>query len=211
MSMIRIFARTHRFHPATLVTSLAAYLFCATASAQTCPNSGDAGTQHMTLSAEKADASCQVTNHGYVKTSTDQNYNADYKIHIDATSTGGCQTYTPHYFPPPTTCNTSTYYPRNLGTTYLYDSTFTNSYFGLVGASNPFTIMRIVNSDTNPIGTTDTGYVWSTKTYSTLGEHVITSVTNVNATPCNLTPTTFPQDQDLSINVLSCEPLLSLT
>ena len=39
-----------------------------------------------------------------------------------------------------------------------------------------------------------------------LGEHVITSKTKVNATPCGLTPTQFPQDAPLRVNSLKCEP-----
>jgi hypothetical protein len=175
---------------------LAAAVVNATPALAQCPGIGDSGTQHLTLSAVKADGSCSVDDHGYVK------QNQSYTVHIHATSSGGCQTRVWHA---PNQCVNSTYYPRALGATTLFDSTYSPTlYFAVVQPTNFSNIMLI--DTTTSTGTSSTGAGWSTSTYSTLGEHVITSKTNVNATPCGLSPTVFPQDEALTVNVLKCEP-----
>lgn len=163
-----------------------------------CPDIGNAGTQSLVLSAVKSDGACAVIDQSYAK------QGVAYKVHIDANSSGGCQIRLQQGFPN-WICVDGTYYPRALGATKLYDSTFSpTTYFGIVQPSNFSNIMHI--DTTVPTGTISTGAPWSTVLYPTLGEHIITSDTNVNGTPCNLTPLHFPAAQPLRVNVLKCEP-----
>jgi hypothetical protein len=143
---------------------------------------------------EKWDKSCQVTNGGYVKSWT------QYRVHFATAVTGSCQTVVLQCsgLPPVCNCVNSFYYLRTLGTTYLSDP-LVSSPFGAVSPQG-----QVQSLDTRiPSGTTSTGVSWLA---TQLGQHTITSNTGWNTTTCNLSPATFPADQPLVVNVVSCEP-----
>jgi len=106
---------------------------------------------------------CQVADDGYVNDLT------QYKLHLRATSSGGCQTRYSSYFP--AQCNNGPYQYRWLGTTQPTDSRVA----GAVGTIVPLNFVSIQEIDTRvPTGTASTGLTWST---NLLGEHVFTSQT----------------------------------
>ena len=84
----------------------------------------------------------------------------------------------------------------------MFDSRVT-PYFGVVQPSNAWTIMTYDTRTQQ--GTAQSGQTWIPSP-SHLGAHTLTSQTNVNATNCQMTSTTFPQNQAITVNVLECAP-----
>jgi hypothetical protein len=152
-------------------------------------------TQTGDLALKTEDGSCTIdaasSNGGYVKTST------TYRMHITAQVTGRCQWRNYNFG----VCTDGISYTRTIGTTWQYVDypTFVGSV--QVNPSNTTTIQNY--STIGPVNTLSSGAAWGS---SVEGPHVYTTSTNANATSCNITPTSFPQNQALTINVLKCEP-----
>lgn len=162
------------------------------AEAQCTPITNGPISQAATLSVKTTDATCTLENGGYVKDST------TYKLHLSADVTGTCTSRVYQY--PPGVCVNSTIYTRTIGTSSQnVDSTLVA--YVVVNPSNTTTIQTY--DTTGPTNTLSTGASWSTQT---LGTHTYTSSTNANATPCNITPTSFAQSQAFTMNVLHCQP-----
>jgi hypothetical protein len=160
-----------------------------------CPDIPNAGTKTAAIYMEKWNRTCQVANGGFVKAAT------MYRVHIDATVTGGCTVMVQECsgLPPVCNCVPGGSYLRNLGTTWFYDPVSWTTPFGsIVAAQNVQDIDSRV-----PTGTTSTGVSWSTNVQ---GLHTIESVTGWNATPCMLGPTTFGTDDPFEVKVLACQP-----
>jgi hypothetical protein len=94
---------------------------------------------------------------------------------------------------------------RGLGLSRLYDSSGTTYFAAIspIGSTTQYLDTRI------PEGTSNTGSSWPF--FNIVGTHTITSVTNANATSCNLTPTQFPDDTPFKVNVLPCKPKFNTT
>ena len=162
-----------------------------------CPDVGDAGAQTAALTLKKDDGSCTAEQGGYVKVGV------DYRLHIAASTTGGCQVREQDCFPLPCICVNGTYYSRVLGATALHEVTLPE-YLGAVQPLNPWAIQAYDTTDGT--GTNSTGKLWVPSATNGLGARTFTSQTNVVATPCGLSPTSFPQDYTLTVEVLDCKP-----
>ena len=161
-----------------------------------CPWIGDPGSKTATISVDKQGGACAATNGGFVKAST------QYKVHFSATVTGSCQVRSQQCsgIPPVCGCVNGQLYLRSLGSTYLSDPLVSVPPFGSIAPNT-----NVQSLDTRPpTGTASTGVSW---TPTIEGQHTITSSTGWNATPCNLTPTTFSADQSFVANVVACKPL----
>lgn len=166
------------------------------AHAQGCPPIVDTAASHTSdLFIRTVDGACTLDatdDGGYIKTNT------SYKLHIAAAVTGKCQTRMYQY--PPGGCVNSTLVVRTIGTSSLsVDAVLRGNV-----AVEPSNTSTIQNHDTRvPTNTLGTGISYTT---STLGAHVYTSSTNTIATSCSFSPTSFPQNQSITVNALSCEP-----
>lgn len=166
------------------------------ASGQCKPVVLQSATQSADLFVLTSDGTCTLAaadDGGYIKTNT------IYKLHIAAMVGGVCQARA-YQYPPGGCVNSITQY-RTIGTSTLSVDGVTS---GSV-AVNPSNTQTIQSYDTRvPTNTLNTGSSYST---NTLGAHAFTSSTNATITSCSFTPTSFPQNQSITVNALKCEPV----
>ena len=162
-----------------------------------CPDVAEAGEASATLFLKTDDGTCVVANNGYAKKSS-----TAYEVHTRIQVSGSCQIRVLECTgaPPACQCVNGPFYLRNIMTTTLSDS-HNDSVIGYV---LPEGTVQLLDTAI-PLGTTNTGANWLFGTYEEI--HTITSVTNWYSTPCGLTPTSFPQDEAIVVNVVKCQPL----
>ena len=161
-----------------------------------CPPLGDPGTATSTISMKTFNGVCTVQNGGYVR------HLATYKVHINATVSGGCITRGLHCsgLPPVCMCVVNGTYLRYVGVAALHDAFLNpNSPFGSIVAAVNQTSM----DSTVPTGTLTNGVTWSAGLAEM--ERTITSNTSWSATVCGFSPASFASEP-FKVNVMACKP-----
>lgn len=141
---------------------------------------------------------CEVPDGGYIKVNT------VYKRFISASLSGSCQTRVTSCSPLPCHCVDSLVYTRYLANSaLLVDSGSQGNVNGSPTHVQNYSTCTNPPACTNKTNTLVGGASW---TATTLGPHVYTSSTSTYSTPCVIQPTTFPQQQSITMNALKCEP-----
>jgi hypothetical protein len=162
---------------------------------QTCQNvptypSGDTAGAWVVRTASPA---CTPTDGGFIKSQESGEPSAAYKVHFRATSTGSCQTRNFGCYP--CQCYDGAVYARNLGTSSVFRN---GTLVGYVAAQG-----GVMTYDTSvPTGTLAGGFNWKP---TVEGTFTFTSTVQVNVTPCNLQPFSFP-GEPFQVHVMACKP-----
>jgi hypothetical protein len=169
------------------------------AAAQSCaPVTIEPTDENASILVTDSGGTCVVPDGGYVKVNT------VYKRFIAASLSGTCQTRVTSCSPLPCHCVDSFVYTRYLANSALLVDSGSQ---GNVNGSP--TYVQNYSTCTNPPACTSKtntlvgGWSWTT---SVLGPHVYTSSTATYSTACVIQPTTFPQEQTITMNALKCEP-----